>query len=102
MWKEAVVACLKALSRHIRGEIKKTLSQDSRSPGRRLSPGPPEYKAGVPITRLQCSSMSTIKYELDNFYEIKKVRSYRVVRETHDPKNFRCHTKKHTHTHTQI
>jgi hypothetical protein len=29
----------------------KNLSQDSRSPGRDLNPGPPEYEAGVLTTR---------------------------------------------------
>jgi hypothetical protein len=29
----------------------KNLSQDSRSPGRDLDPGPPEYEAGVLTTR---------------------------------------------------
>jgi hypothetical protein len=30
----------------------KSLIQDSRSPGRDLKPGPPEYEAGVVTTRL--------------------------------------------------
>jgi hypothetical protein len=33
----------------------KTLSQNSRSPGRYLNPGPPEYEAGVLPTRLRRS-----------------------------------------------
>jgi hypothetical protein len=37
MWKEAVVAYLRKTT--------KTLSKDSRSPGGRLNPGPPEYDA---------------------------------------------------------
>jgi hypothetical protein len=38
--------CLKELRKSL-----KTLSQDSRSPGRDLNPGPPEYEAGVLTTR---------------------------------------------------
>jgi hypothetical protein len=38
------------------GIMKKTLRQYSRSPGRYLNPGPPEYEAGVPITRPRHSS----------------------------------------------
>jgi hypothetical protein len=54
IWKEAVVAKFKVLSRHLPVETEKmtkVLSQDSRSPGRGLNPGPPEYKVGVLITR---------------------------------------------------
>jgi hypothetical protein len=54
MWKEAVVAFLKVLSRHLPGgteENDENLSQNCRSPGRDLSPGPPEYEAGVLTTR---------------------------------------------------
>jgi hypothetical protein len=38
----------------------KNLSQDSRSPGRDLNPGPPEYEAGVLTTRSQCSVQQVI------------------------------------------
>jgi hypothetical protein len=33
------------------GKITKNLNQDSRSPGRDLNPGPPEYESGVLTTR---------------------------------------------------
>jgi hypothetical protein len=33
----------------------KNLSQDSRSPGRDLNPGHPEYEAGLSTTRKRCS-----------------------------------------------
>jgi hypothetical protein len=48
----------KALSRHLHGGLRKNtknLSQDSRSPGRDLNPGFPEYEAGVLATRLRRS-----------------------------------------------
>jgi hypothetical protein len=35
----------------------KTLGQDSRSPGRDLNPGSPEYEAGVLITRPRRSEL---------------------------------------------
>jgi hypothetical protein len=38
-----------------RTKIMKNLSQDSRSPGRDLKPGSPEYEAGVLTTRLRRS-----------------------------------------------
>jgi hypothetical protein len=41
--------CLEVLRKNT-----KIISQDSRSPGRDLNPGPPEYE-GVLITRPQCS-----------------------------------------------
>jgi hypothetical protein len=51
MWKEAVVSQFKVLPQNLRGETEekyeKPHSQDSRSPGRNLNPGPPEYEAGV-------------------------------------------------------
>jgi hypothetical protein len=46
--KEAVVAYFKALSRHLAGgteEDHENLSEDLRSPGRDLNPGPPKYEA---------------------------------------------------------
>jgi hypothetical protein len=51
MWKEAVVA-FKLLSRYFSegtDEYHET-PQDSRSLGRELNPGPPEYEAGVLTT----------------------------------------------------
>jgi hypothetical protein len=54
MWKEAaVVASFNVLSRYMPGqneENTKNLSQDSRSSGRDLNPGPPKYEAGVLTT----------------------------------------------------
>jgi hypothetical protein len=47
--KEAVVPNFEALSRHSPGgteEIHEMLRQGSRSPGKDLNPGPPEYEAG--------------------------------------------------------
>jgi hypothetical protein len=51
--KEAVVAKFKVLAQHFHGLRKTTkiLSQDSRSPGRDLNAGPPEYEAEVLTTR---------------------------------------------------
>jgi hypothetical protein len=52
--KKAVVAQFKVISRHAPGGTKiitKTLSQDSRSSGRDLKPGRPEYEARVFTTR---------------------------------------------------
>jgi hypothetical protein len=53
MWKEAVVAYLKALSRHFPGQTEgkqEKLIQDSRSPGHDLKPGAPKYEKGVLTT----------------------------------------------------
>jgi hypothetical protein len=50
MWKKAVVAYFKVLSRHSPGgteENHEILSQDSRCPVRYLNTGLPEYEAGV-------------------------------------------------------
>jgi hypothetical protein len=58
IWKEAIMASFEVLSRICLEGLRKTtknLSQDSRSPGRDLNPGPPEYKAGVLTTRAQHS-----------------------------------------------
>jgi hypothetical protein len=47
IWKEAVVALFKVLSRYLLGKAKEnheTLSKNIRSPGRELNPGPPEYE----------------------------------------------------------
>jgi hypothetical protein len=41
----------------------KNLSQDSRSPGRDLKPGPPEYEAGVLTTRPRRSVPLPISFE---------------------------------------
>jgi hypothetical protein len=41
----------------------KSLSQDSRSPGRDLNLGPPKYEAGVLTTQLQCSVENNEKHE---------------------------------------
>jgi hypothetical protein len=52
MWKEAVVAQFKVLSRHLpRTKENYEIPQDSRCLGRYLNPGPPEYEAGVLTTR---------------------------------------------------
>jgi hypothetical protein len=50
-WKEAVVAQFKALSRNSHGGNEE--NHDSRSPGRNLNPGHPEYEAGVTQSCLQ-------------------------------------------------
>jgi hypothetical protein len=46
-----VVACFKGLSRHLTGgtKVNHEKSQDSRSRGRDLNLGPPEYETGVLI-----------------------------------------------------
>jgi hypothetical protein len=52
IWKEAVGTQFVALSRYLLWrdwEKPRKACQDSRTPGRDLSPGPPEYEAGVPI-----------------------------------------------------
>jgi hypothetical protein len=48
-WKEAAVAYSEVLPRNLEGLRKTmhTLSQESRSVGQDLNPGPPEHKAGV-------------------------------------------------------
>jgi hypothetical protein len=53
MFMEAVVTQFKAQSKHLPGEVEKKHenSQKSRSPGRDLKPGPPEYKAEALTTR---------------------------------------------------
>jgi hypothetical protein len=53
MRKEAVVALFKVLPRHLPGgtEEKQKITQDRRSPGRDLNPGPPEYETGVLATQ---------------------------------------------------
>jgi hypothetical protein len=51
------VLIFKVLSRHLPGrtEDHENLSQDSRSPGLYLNPGPPEYEAGGLTTRPRLS-----------------------------------------------
>jgi hypothetical protein len=54
MWKQEVVAQLKALTRHLPGgteESHEDLSQDSRSLDRDLNTGPPEYETIVLTTK---------------------------------------------------
>jgi hypothetical protein len=49
IWKEAVVAKLKVLTRYLHGvtdKAHKNVGHDSLSPGRNLNPGPPEYESG--------------------------------------------------------
>jgi hypothetical protein len=52
----------------------KELSQDSRSPGRDLNPGPPEYKAGVLTTMFGifmawfCSLLFQVSILFTKFY----------------------------------
>jgi hypothetical protein len=58
----------KVLSRNLSGEIEKNhenLSQNNRSPGRDLKPGPPAYEAGV-LTSRQRRSVPT-KYQPRNY-----------------------------------
>jgi hypothetical protein len=58
MWKEAVMASFKVLSRHFPGgtaETTKNLSQDSWSLGRDLNLGPTEHEAEELTTKLRCS-----------------------------------------------
>jgi hypothetical protein len=66
--KEAAVASFNVLSLHLPGgtEENHEKPQDSRSPGRYLNPGPPEYKAGVLTTRrLRCKSyLSSLFYPI--------------------------------------
>jgi hypothetical protein len=50
IWKEAVVAYIQLLPRHLpggTGENHENLSNNSRSPVRDFNPGPPEYETGV-------------------------------------------------------
>jgi hypothetical protein len=54
IWKEAVLAKFKVLSRNLPEGTEKNhenLSQDRRSPSRDLNPGPAEYETGVLTTR---------------------------------------------------
>jgi hypothetical protein len=54
IWKEAVVTYFKVLSRRLPGwaeENHKILIQDNRPSDRDLNPRPPEYKAGLLLTR---------------------------------------------------
>lgn len=56
MGKERVVAYSKVLFRYVPGkneENTKDLSQDKRSPGRVLNPGPPKYEARVLTAQTQ-------------------------------------------------
>jgi hypothetical protein len=46
--------------------LKKNISQDNRSPGRDLNPGPPEYDAGMLTTKLR-RSVSSARYLIDLF-----------------------------------
>jgi hypothetical protein len=58
MEKETVIALFKVISRHFPGGTEKNhkdLTQDSRSPGRYLNLGTPEYEAEVLTTRLRRS-----------------------------------------------
>jgi hypothetical protein len=57
-YERSVVTLLKVLCRHFLEELRKTtmdLSQDSRSTGRDLDPGPPEYGTGVNSLNLCCT-----------------------------------------------
>jgi hypothetical protein len=58
VWKETIVALFNVLYQHMpwRDSGKpKNLRQDSRSPGRDLNPGLPQYDTGVLITQLRRS-----------------------------------------------
>jgi hypothetical protein len=69
-WKEAVVAQLTVLSRHLSGGTEENHEKphNSRSPGRDSNPGPPEYEAGVLTTRSRLSVE-----QLNTLYEWKIV-----------------------------
>jgi hypothetical protein len=54
IWKEAVAAYFKTLLRQLSGGTEENhvnQSQESRSTGQDLNPGPPEYEAGALTTR---------------------------------------------------
>jgi hypothetical protein len=53
MWKKRSWPNFKVLSRHLSGGTEESheMPQSSRSQGRNLNPGPPEYESGVLTTR---------------------------------------------------
>jgi hypothetical protein len=71
IWKEVIIAEFEVLSQHLPGrtkEYKYELSQDGRSPGRDLNPGPLKREAWVPailgsnITGLNKEKMHYLAY----------------------------------------
>jgi hypothetical protein len=70
IWKEQSRINFKVLSCSLltaTGEIR-NLSQDCRSPGQNLNPGPAEYEAGAQTTRLQTTLMCTYVYHFNFNY----------------------------------
>jgi hypothetical protein len=67
VWMEVVVVYFMVISQHLPGsteEHHKPLSQDSQSLGRDLNQRPPEYEAGMVITRSRRWTTVYIKYFL--------------------------------------
>jgi hypothetical protein len=61
-WKEAVVSLFEVLYQHLSWGLKKTtkiLSQNRRSLGQYLNPGPPEFESGLPTTLRRLAVMVT-------------------------------------------
>jgi hypothetical protein len=68
------------------GKITKHLRQDNQSPGRNVNPGPPEYEAGLLITR----SRRSVGWWLTSFLDITQIKPYVMSQKRPTVQNIRA------------